>query len=183
MEKTTESPKTKIDWYAWKLEHCKDYPEVIKRLTHPYVNPAYAEANPSHPIMESYYIPMPSSNPVIRFLDWYCSLDNGFNNHAGVTVLIWLISQLGGWVIPFIVGMLRNDFEGLFLCICDISIAIWGIAYICIAIVFRIDLIYRHYRNKYIAKHNLPGPYGWGSIDRTSHERLWLLYELFGYQG
>lgn len=28
------------------------------------------------------------------------------------------------------------------------------------------DEIYRHYRCKYFKKHNLPGPYGWGTLDK-----------------
>ena len=38
-----------------------------------------------------------------------------------------------------------------------------------LANLFFIDNLYRYLRNKYIKKHNLPGPYGYGSIDNFPH--------------
>lgn len=31
--------------------------------------------------------------------------------------------------------------------------------------------VYRHYRHKYFKKHNLPGPYGWGTLDPSPRFR------------
>lgn len=35
--------------------------------------------------------------------------------------------------------------------------------------LFFLDNLYRYLRNKYLKKHNLPGPYGYGSIDNFAH--------------
>lgn len=167
MENRNNQIDPEIDWYAFKLANCKEGDFFYKIAHSPYANPEYLHENPSHCSITPYYISMPSKNRIIRFLDWCCSLEGGYNNYSVMVVILSLISQLVGWVIPVIICICSNNYNPhLFLCIGDMPVAILGFIYAFLSVVFRIDLVYRHYRNKYLDKHNLPGPYGWGSIDK-----------------
>ena len=99
-----------------------------------------------------------SRNPIIRFLDWF---HQGAGSHIDA---------------PYIIGYANFPFT-LALCIYlpiefnDSSYVLLGlgIGYViyCLSILLVIPMtIYRHYRHKYFKQHNLPGPYGWGTLDK-----------------
>lgn len=124
----------------------------------PYFNPDYKKDWLLYPP----YIPMPSKHWYVRWLDAICYRypDNKefYTPFAVFHTVLWGLS-----VFEFI--FFHYEFCGHFL-------FTW---YLCICApqyFLRIDLIYRFFRNRYLEKHKLPGPYGYGSIDPDS----WIHY-------
>lgn len=123
---------------------------------HPYYNPEYEKDQ--HWGIPPYF-PKPSKNPVVRFLDTLCARFPYDKNKTTVVFVLEFI-LFGICVFDFI--FFQHEIGGHF-------ILTWFLMTIGPLMFIRPDLIYRHYRNKYLKKHKLPGPYGYGSID-TDHE-------------
>lgn len=67
-----------------------------------------------------------------------------------------------------------------------LTIIITGfLIFVAVCALFRLDKLYRRQRHKYIKKHNLPGPYGWGTIDYNRFETYKenKTYNIGGYGG
>lgn len=127
---------------------------------------------------DPYFIPHKSDNPIIRFLDWYCGqsdFSNPFNPFCYVILIVFIAGWIFGLIIPFIVAVFNRDvdFTDYCLCIGGITVWLWGWIFLLTFCIFRFDLVYRYFRNRYLVKHLLPGPHGWCSIDGFS----WLCQE------
>lgn len=135
----------------------------------PYYNPErYLKNDCSIPPM----FPHPSRNPIVRCLDWLCHLTRGFKMtpFSMLLVLIFLILA----VYPIFHGIYISFFTDRFLeelgrpapSIFGMTFWTFDVIVMLPLIIINPSMIYRHYRNKYLEKHLLPGPYGWGSLEK-----------------
>lgn len=101
----------------------------------------------------------------IRLCDLlFCRMDWKKNEYISTNILIWFWSTHWFWVIP-----LMPVLPHWFCMMCHLTILLP---------FFQLPLIYRHFRHKYLKKHNLPGPYGWGTID-AQHSGCYQTEEIF----
>lgn len=144
----------------------------------PYANPKYLESDPRLDCKETHYIPMPSKNYLVRFLDYLCALTGlcGYQNvYYHIFSSIFYICGVVGILLPLFMGFyLQTGFnpDDWFCVVGKYLLIISGVSFL--HLIFRIDLIYRYFRNRYIFKHNLPGPHGWGSIDYDLERYIFL---------
>lgn len=135
----------------------------------PYFNPVRYTCNDgSIPPMH----PRPSRNPLVRFLDWLCHRISGwgispFRILLTTAFLLCFIYPLG---VAVYVGFFADDWIQWIGK--PLPVIMFGMNPIEFALVILLPLrilspdgIYRYFRNSYLDRHLLPGPYGWGSID------------------
>lgn len=94
-----------------------------------------------------------SHNPIIFILDFLCQRfvdDNG----RGRTYMLYLCAYLFAFNLV-ILHSVAADHD------IDTSWLFW----ILVIPLTGMDYLYRWLRHRYIKKHNLPGPYGWGTLD------------------
>lgn len=126
----------------------------------------YSEYNLQESVHNSYSnqrVGCKSLNPIIRGLDYICQLyprkKTTLICHYVVTSFFYLIMII---IMDLIVVWLPSDGDT------TSSISYWlvFIHLICfIFVITKCDVVYRRLRHTYLKKHNLPGPYGWGTID------------------
>lgn len=143
-----------------------------------YANPKYLESDSRQDCNETFYIPMPSKNPIVRLFDYFCGLSGlcGYRNayFSLYSALIFICGPVG-ILLPMFMGFhLQTGYnpDDWFCIVGKYCLIIAGISVL--HLIFRIDLIYRYFRNKYLYQRNLPGPHGWGSIDYDSEQYIFL---------
>lgn len=92
-----------------------------------------------------------SRNPIILILDFLCQRENRYEPH---TYFLYF-SSFTFSIVFFFNGFFEEWWGHNFLWL------LWAP----VGNLFFLDNLYRYLRNKYLKKHNLPGPYGWGTID------------------
>lgn len=97
---------------------------------------------------------------IIRFLDLlFMRMDYKKNEYISTNVLVWF------WTLQWFVTIPFKAYIPEWICdACHYSIFISALY---------LPLIYRHFRHKYLKKHNLPGPFGWGTIDAMTSGCYW----------
>lgn len=95
--------------------------------------------------------PKDSKNPIVCILDFLCQRCGPYEAH---TYFVYVASY--GFSFNLLLGYWWFGKHGI-----DTG---WVFYLPLIPLLF-IDNLYRYYRNKYLKKHNLPGPYGYGTID------------------
>lgn len=104
-----------------------------------------------------------SWNPIILILDF---LYQRYPGRAKET----LVSHYAGYDFAFMItfGIFSLIFDRYYTEITILFLSLWVIIFI--LSLFNFGNLYRHLRHKYIKKNNLPGPYGWGTIDYNCSE-------------
>lgn len=98
---------------------------------------------------EKQMTPLKSKHWYVRHCDWWCQR---FTNAESGTYFSVVITFL---------------YVACFFCFFDlitdnIPWFWWG----ALSIILKPDEAYRYFRHSYFKKHNLPGPYGWGTLDK-----------------
>lgn len=114
-------------------------------------------ATPKQPldINDSYperMTPQKSRNPILWILDYMCQRDG---DSLALTNLTWF------WIASLVPAAILYEILLKF----DIN-APWILSVYVLAFI-PIDEVYRFFRHSYFKKHHLPGPYGWGTLDRN----------------
>ena len=135
----------------------------------PYFNPAYDTTPGDHlPPM----FPHPSPNPIVRFLDWLCH-DMRMLNMSPWSVMVaftfWglLVAPLFVILYGVFTGADSLEFKAHLFKICGLDPAEFAIIFVLPLAILSPDAIYRRFRIRYFRKHLLPGPYGWGNLEKV----------------
>jgi len=131
-------------------------------LTDIYESPNFNPEHHDFPFSIPFMKPEPSKNIFIRIMDFMCSCA------PGIPYFTPWIMLLAGFTIFWAIFILTDVFFALDIVIHDYEDGEFQFLFI-LCLMFsqtlRFDIIYRHYRNKYLREHLLPGPNGWCSID------------------
>ena len=137
-------------YYAFRAKYGKGCPETAEEF---------------RDFGHNYYISWPnrrtphkSTNPIMRVLDWLHQRDDANPNVYLTLIRAYIYTPIS--VIMFLcIGI--NPLVG--------QIGVGVLFYSLIMNGSGIHEIYRHYRNKYFKLHDLPGPYGWGTLDKENY--------------
>lgn len=102
-----------------------------------------------------------SYNPILFILDYLFQWFPGEKNTLFLTIAIpaAFICPL-----PITLGIVNGTHISIYTYVISILLL-----FILICAILKIDKLYRRLRHKYFKKHNLPGPYGWGTLDYTRY--------------
>lgn len=100
-----------------------------------------------------------SRNPIIFICDWLFKRGDPKDRDGNVPCFYPIFAALWLFCI-FVIPFERPRYD-------EFPVPTWVFS---ILVIFLLpDQWYRHYRHKYLKKHYLPGPYGWGTIDEFPH--------------
>lgn len=135
----------------------------------PYFNPAY-DTTPGDQLPPMF--PHPSPNPIVRFLDWLCHDMRMINispfDVGLVTVFVGLFtSPIFIILYGVFTGADTFEFKAHLYTIFGLTPEEFAIIVCGPLAIFNPSAFYRRFRLRYFRKHLLPGPYGWGNLEKV----------------
>lgn len=163
-------------FFPFFILHIIDY-YVIREKVNNEIEPAKdgIEDNVKHSIHDSYTIKergKKSNNPILFILDY---LFQWYPQRRVTLFFPLVVPALLLCPIPIFMGINRGTIISIYT-----ILATCLLCFIAICALFRFDKIYRRLRHKHFKKHNLPGPYGWGTLDYNRNESY---YSSWGFDG
>lgn len=134
----------------------------------------YKGTDQDHPSIHDSYVVQrkgkKSWNPIILVLDFI------FQRYPSYTCTLFYPLHFWGSIFCAIISFIVvNDgfWEGTY-------IIFYFLAFFFVCCFLRLDKLYRKIRHRYLKKHDLPGPYGWGTIDyhrSDTYTKEWDIHE------
>ena len=117
-------------------------------------------------------IPHKSTNPIMRVLDWLHQRDGQAPSCYLTLIRAYVYIPLAVIMVIGIAFTDRYDLIGYPVYLVFYAIFMNGIG---------LTELYRYLRNRYFKLHDLPGPYGWGTLDKQNY--LFYVNRVTGFEG
>lgn len=115
--------------------------------------------------------------------DWlFACGGNGMPTYWYILEYLLVLAYIFGFAVPFLsmLFFITPDFDTACLSIGGHNVFLWALLFVLPQVIINPVFIYRPFRNHYLKKHNLKGPYGIeGMIDRSNNVFIDVLVDSF----